>query len=477
MTTRRLPQGALLGLFLAGSLLPLAAEENTAARLAALREPVRGSLELRAPDEERLMATLGLPEMKLELELWWHSDRAPDAEAWVRGEKGKRERVELPPPMTLRGRVSGLPGTRVAAALSERGLSAVIFLADGSALALDPDGSAAAHGKAQAVLLRPVFGRGAATCGNATHGELELASGAQAGGDKGSCALPGACPPGNPPACGGLCKAEIAYDTDNELYVELGSNVNAVIAFIDSAANVLNTQYEGQVSISHQIVHYEVRTSANDGYSFCQNPNSNPPDCCGTQGCLLGQMSDQWTTDPELAAVERDLVHLLSGEGSPSGSPAGVGHIGAVCGSNAYSWSKQRTPQGCVEQTVQNHEIGHNWGAEHTISGTMNPFSSCSLQFAACSIEQIGCYRETIAPICLEPLVTPGSLNPAWVDFAYVGPEHGTAAQPFRTLERGIEAVTVGGTVRIKAGSTSETATITKAMTLQAEGGAVTIGQ
>lgn len=73
-------------------------------------------------------------------------------------------------------------------------------------------------------------------------------------------------------------------------------------------------------------------------------------------------------------------------------------------------------------------------------------------------------------------VIDPESLDPAYVDFAYEGPEHGTASQPFRSLALVVGAVATGGTVRIQAGSSSETPTISKAMTLEAEGGLVTLG-
>lgn len=63
-----------------------------------------------------------------------------------------------------------------------------------------------------------------------------------------------------------------------------------------------------------------------------------------------------------------------------------------------------------------------------------------------------------------------------WVDFAYAGAETGTEDHPFNTLDEGANAVDVGETVKIKTGSTSETITIAKAMTLEAVGGAVQIG-
>jgi hypothetical protein len=63
-----------------------------------------------------------------------------------------------------------------------------------------------------------------------------------------------------------------------------------------------------------------------------------------------------------------------------------------------------------------------------------------------------------------------------WVDFTYVGTEDGTFEAPFNTLAEGVDSVFPRGTIRIKAGARDERLTVSKAMTLVAVGGAVTIG-
>jgi hypothetical protein len=70
-----------------------------------------------------------------------------------------------------------------------------------------------------------------------------------------------------------------------------------------------------------------------------------------------------------------------------------------------------------------------------------------------------------------------GTGNVIWVDFAHSGTEDGTYQHPYNTLAEGVNAVFAGGTLRVMAGSSAETMTITKAMNIQAYGGSVTIGQ
>lgn len=67
--------------------------------------------------------------------------------------------------------------------------------------------------------------------------------------------------------------------------------------------------------------------------------------------------------------------------------------------------------------------------------------------------------------------------GPVWVDFNYSGAiENGSFAQPFDTLAKGVSKVSSGGTIAIKPGSSLETMTISKPMTITAVGGAATVG-
>jgi hypothetical protein len=64
-----------------------------------------------------------------------------------------------------------------------------------------------------------------------------------------------------------------------------------------------------------------------------------------------------------------------------------------------------------------------------------------------------------------------------WVDFTYGGAlQFGTFTFPYKTLAQGVSAVSVGGTIDIKPGSSTEIMTITKKMEVRAVGGAVKIG-
>jgi hypothetical protein len=70
--------------------------------------------------------------------------------------------------------------------------------------------------------------------------------------------------------------------------------------------------------------------------------------------------------------------------------------------------------------------------------------------------------------------------HPTWVDFNYSGSQNGSYAEPWETLSAGVSHVPTGGTIAINAGvqpsQSSETLTITKAMTIISAAGPSTIG-
>jgi hypothetical protein len=68
--------------------------------------------------------------------------------------------------------------------------------------------------------------------------------------------------------------------------------------------------------------------------------------------------------------------------------------------------------------------------------------------------------------------------GPIWVDFTWVEPGAGTYNRPFRRLAAGVSAASPGGTILFRsAGTSPETMTITKPLTMRAEGGPATVGR
>lgn len=64
-----------------------------------------------------------------------------------------------------------------------------------------------------------------------------------------------------------------------------------------------------------------------------------------------------------------------------------------------------------------------------------------------------------------------------WVDFSYGGAELGTFDNPYNTFNEGLAAVPNGGTLHVKAGTSPETAYISKRVVIRSHGGTATIGR
>jgi hypothetical protein len=94
---------------------------------------------------------------------------------------------------------------------------------------------------------------------------------------------------------------------------------------------------------------------------------------------------------------------------------------------------------------------------------------SGSTTFSAASASAITAWRD--AANCLNTW-----FDPTYVNFAYIGPESGSAGQPWNTIAEGVAAALVGGEVRVQAGVYLENLTIYKSLTITPLNGTVRIG-
>lgn len=63
-----------------------------------------------------------------------------------------------------------------------------------------------------------------------------------------------------------------------------------------------------------------------------------------------------------------------------------------------------------------------------------------------------------------------------WVDFTFLGPGNGTFSSPYNTLAEGVSAVAAGGTIVMRAGSSTETPVIDKNLWIKGFDGPATVG-
>ena len=182
---------------------------------------------------------------------------------------------------------------------------------------------------------------------------------------------------GSDPAASSLLKvAELGCDADFQFFNMYGS-VSGVENRINLVINTMNTQYEDEVDIRHDISVLIVRTTNGAG-----GYTSNDP------GTLLEQVRTEWTTNQ--AGQPRDIAELFTGK-NLSGSVIGIAWLGVVCN---FSFGYSVVQSNCCGSLscatdLSAHELGHNWNAGHCgcSTYTMNSGLTCSNRFHDTSTE------------------------------------------------------------------------------------------
>ena len=126
--------------------------------------------------------------------------------------------------------------------------------------------------------------------------------------------------------------------------------------------NGVNLIYETDVTITHEILSINVRTSASDPYVSTD------------ADLMLDEMLAEWRGN--FVGVPRDIAHLMTGKNIDGGT-IGLAYIGAICDNDGpfgygYGLSQSKFSgnyQSRVSLTA--HELGHNWSANHTASANI----------------------------------------------------------------------------------------------------------
>jgi hypothetical protein len=317
------------------------------------------------------------------LDLQPYSVRSSNYQVLVQVAGGELVPHEPGPIRTMRGTVSQVEGSVVAASLLESGLHAIINLGpDGGNYALEPV-SVSVPGAAadQYALYRVEDVESPGTCGTAPGAGDDGDEPEVEGGVAGTCT-------------NNFWITELAIDADFEYFQTWGPNVSTVEAQINSIINGANVQYEEQVQITHEISALIIRSTSDDPYS----------DTTSFSG-LLDEFRSHWLSSQ--GGVPRDVAHLFTGR-DLDGSVIGVAFgLGQICTTGAYCLSQNLGGFSCrVDLTA--HELGHLWNGSHCScpSFTMNPSLTCSLQFHPTStVPDIASHRDSRT--CIENLCLP----------------------------------------------------------------------
>ncbi|HEY3863732.1 MAG TPA: S53 family serine peptidase [Verrucomicrobiae bacterium] len=222
------------------------------------------------------------------------------------------------------------------------------------------------------------------------------------------------------------------------------------------------------------------------------------PDYQQPVSMALNHGSTQFRNVPDVALVARDIEGVVTGTNS-SGKYVETGQVGGYVGTsisaplwagiaalmNEQAADDGKPPVGFLLPAIYNIAQSSAYSAcFHDITAGNNSWndtkagtSSDGLYTAAAGYDLCTGWGSCAGTNLINTLMD--FTGPVFVDFHYQGQiSAGTYAKPYKTLAQGVSAVTYGGTIIIKtAGTSSETMTIKKAMDINVNDGAATIGK
>ncbi|MDI9410466.1 MAG: M12 family metallo-peptidase, partial [Bacteroidia bacterium] len=294
------------------------------------------------------------------LDLTKHSVRGDRFKVLVDDGRSLRE-VDAPAIRTYRGSIAGRPNTSVVGSLLPSGFSGIVTLEDGSTFGIQPlhelcadlpestvhatyAASDVAVDEAGCALGRPGF-------------DTELYRVAPESGGGGS--LAGVTPQ----------QVEIACETDYEFFQKNGSSVANTVNDIENIIANVNTIYDRDVNIVHEISVMVIRSASADPYAGT------------TIDARLDEFDAAWGVAP-LSGVFRDIAHMFSGY-NYSGGTIGLAYLGVICqpaSGVGYGVVESRyTTSLTFRVSLSAHELGHNWNCTHCdADGNDNCHIMCS---------------------------------------------------------------------------------------------------
>ena len=408
---------------LTGCLLLLSAGATVAAGVSSELQPLRAALQAGAFLTEEMEA-VGLdpavasalldlaPEASLAVDSWPIAPGvrqsvelvrfdvyAPDARI-VKIEGGQE--VELPRSRLafFHGRSAEDPETRMVVTVDPdtRALEGLAITAEGTRRLVHDE--KAGYVVATAEALQPKSGEPSWACGHASDG-LSRAG------------ITGPSPvelePGSTKAITSLHRAVIAVDTDNELMSQkFSNNTTAATNYIANLIARMSIMYERDLLVRLVQGSTVLRPSTTpDPY--------NQSGTGGADGAKLQEFTNYWRSScgAQCTGVSRALVMMLSGKQASASSASGIAWIGGLCsGTSGYSFSqvfKFAQDTSANDASLVGHELGHNFGSDHT--------HCYSPAIDTCYSGEGGCYSG--ATSCPAPFTYNGVTNITGTSMSY----------------------------------------------------------
>jgi hypothetical protein len=159
---------------------------------------------------------------------------------------------------------------------------------------------------------------------------------------------------------GGGC-VEVAIDIDNYTYLTYNNMANATdwaLAQMAGVSAIYTQELNGLVFLTASYVHIWQSPDPMSNYT-------------NDAGGMLDSFRNTWETTASLDAIQRDVTHLMSKRGNTG--TGGIAWLGVNCSSYAYGFSSAMSSSTSTNINsyswnldVVSHELGHNFGANHT---------------------------------------------------------------------------------------------------------------
>jgi subtilase family serine protease len=209
-----------------------------------------------------------------------------------------------------------------------------------------------------------------------------------------------------------------------------------------------------------------VNPAANGGSSV----NLNGPDVAMVADYLVGVWTEVFTNGSP--PIKGFVNHV---GGTSAAAPLWAAFTSLV---NQQAQSQGKSTMGFINPALYEIALGPSYDNcfHDIVAGNNTNSTSGNLFFAGLGYDNCTGLGSPNGQSLINALV--GYSGPIFVDFNFTGsPQNGSYHNPFSTIAAGISAVSNAGTIFIKtAGSSSETPTITKPMTITASDGPGTIG-
>lgn len=190
---------------------------------------------------------------------------------------------------------------------------------------------------------------------------------------------------------------DVATEADFEFYSRYGTESNNRISTIINKADVATTAnaiYRSQLKVDLRIKTQQTITSASNPFTATASST------------LLTQFLTYTNTNNQLGSA--NAYYLISGKDF-DGSVIGTAYLSVVCASPSFSYGVVQDI-GSLTYLVFAHELGHNLGAEHDLSGVpsiMGPaLSGAVTAFSAFSVGQLQTFIDNTAT-CLPTIAAP----------------------------------------------------------------------